>query len=300
MPTEPAVRFTVRGSKVNLERPSPRQAAIAHGTGPAVRVLAALAMLWPAVAAAPGSEVDGCVDMVCFGNESLDAVLKADEFQDLLALPLLARAYHVSWTIAYHSDAAVRMVVAALDDLAQRHHQDKELVAKIPKWRSFGPAGHAISLLAAQLALLLDQPIDDDGDPATPPVPRRAAWSRMLQASRDFRRTHRRMYANQAMISDLNLYLSNRGLAAIDPKNAMPEDQARRYLYEAVGIQPWLGDDTPAGPRADLRQNHPSVEAGHGAAPGSRGPVPEEVMGSGVRPKQPMRRCPWNKRSPSP
>ena len=28
----------------------------------------------------------------------------------------------------------------------------------------------------------------------------------------------------------------------------MPEEQCRRYLYESVGLQPWLGSDTDAGP----------------------------------------------------
>jgi len=63
------------------------------------------------------------------------------------------------------------------------------------------------------------------------------------------------------MISDLNLYLSNRGLAVVDPARAMPEEKARRYLYEAVGLQPWLGSDTPTGSAKPVGEGHFLVTA---------------------------------------
>jgi hypothetical protein len=50
------------------------------------------------------------------------------------------------------------------------------------------------------------------------------------------------------MIKDLyGIYLANRGLQVVAPDKAMPEADARRYLYEAVGLQPWLGNDLPDG-----------------------------------------------------
>ena len=61
--------------------------------------------------------------------------------------------------------------------------------------------------------------------------------------ARDWHRQHRRLYTNQTMITDMNIYLSNRGLAVVDPANALPEAAARRYLYEAVGLEPWRDSD---------------------------------------------------------
>jgi hypothetical protein len=45
------------------------------------------------------------------------------------------------------------------------------------------------------------------------------------------------------MITDMNIYLSNRGLEIVDPANALPETEARRYLYEAVALEPWRDSD---------------------------------------------------------
>jgi hypothetical protein len=213
----------------------------------------------PPARKAPGEEV---LDKVkARVNRAVDGLVKAPKIGDLLELTLLARAYHVGWTSGYHKDAVVQRVVAAVDDLVQEHLKNKDLVARVPKWRSFGPAGYAIRLLGPQLKDALGQSIDHDGDPATPAVPRREAWSALFLASLDYRRTHRVIYTNQAMISDLNLYRSNRGLAVVDPARAMPEEKARRYLYEAAGLQPWLGSDTPTGSEKPVGEGHFLVTA---------------------------------------
>jgi hypothetical protein len=44
------------------------------------------------------------------------------------------------------------------------------------------------------------------------------------------------------------LYLANRGVAAIDPARAIPEEQIRHYLYESVELRAWLSSDTDQGP----------------------------------------------------
>ena len=45
------------------------------------------------------------------------------------------------------------------------------------------------------------------------------------------------------MITDMNIYLSNRGLEVVDPAKAFSESTVRRYLYEAVGLEPWRDSD---------------------------------------------------------
>jgi hypothetical protein len=68
----------------------------------------------------------------------------------------------------------------------------------------------------------------------------------MLVDARDWHRQHRRLYTNQTMITDMNLYLSNRGIEVIDPAQALSETEVRRYLYEAVGLEPWRDSEPSA------------------------------------------------------
>jgi hypothetical protein len=108
-------------------------------------------------------------------------------------------------------------------------------------------------LLQKEMVPVLDTPISDEKGAS---LSRRVAWSEMLQASLTYLRTHRRQYTNQAMISDLNLYRSNRGLRAIEPSKALPEHEAIAYLHEAIGILPWLGSDDDQGRRTKPLGEH--------------------------------------------
>jgi hypothetical protein len=74
----------------------------------------------------------------------------------------------------------------------------------------------------------------------------------MLQVSRDFHRANRRQYTNQSMIVDLNTYAANEGVTAIDPAHASPNGPLRHFLYQSLGMEPWLGSDTPNGPAKPL------------------------------------------------
>lgn len=86
----------------------------------------------------------------------------------------------------------------------------------------------------------------------TPAVTRRTAYASMLQDSREYWRQNFPQYTNQAVICALGIYLADRGLAAIAPAQAWTETKARGYLYQALGLSPWLGpeaaDGTPSLP----------------------------------------------------
>jgi len=180
---------------------------------------------------------------------------------------LLAGAYQTPWTVAYRDPRTLAALVHAGDVFLRRGVIGKP-------WTGAGPLGEAITRVGAEPALLklLDQEIEVSADlpfvpdwhPAAPgaePVfkeaapseakvrlTRREAWARVLRASLDWNRINgRRFYTNQSMIVDRNIYAANRGLRVIDPARALPEERVLRYLYEAVGLQPWLGNDTPAG-----------------------------------------------------
>ena len=185
-------------------------------------------------------------------NGELMGLLNAKRPLNQMQLHLLARAWSVAWTPAYHDPRVVTQVVAGVDGYCARFREDKaktraDPATWNPEWFGVGPAADAVRLLADELAPQLDQPLPD-----VPGMTRRAAWAELFADSRDWLRTHRRQYTNQAMINDLNLYRSNRGLRVVAPEQAFPEPQALRYLHEALGIVPWLGSDTENGPAKPL------------------------------------------------
>ncbi|MFI5880405.1 Tat pathway signal sequence domain protein [Streptomyces sp. NPDC051554] len=81
---------------------------------------------------------------------------------------------------------------------------------------------------------------------------RRAAYTTMLQSSRDYWRQHFPHYSNQAQICAIGIYQTNRGLRLLDPDLALSEAKARDYLYQSIGLVPYLGpedaDGTPSKP----------------------------------------------------
>ena len=196
----------------------------------------------PPVRSEPGAEVlDKLRKRV---NGEVNNLLKSAKPLNEMQMQFLARAYFVKWTAAFHNEKAGVQVVKGLDALFAAYRKNPELAhhdpaTPNPDWFEFGPAGEAVSLLAEPLKPFLDLTIDDGGKP----VARRAAYSEMLLAGRDWHRKHRRLYTNQTMIQDMNIYLSNRGLEVVDPANALSESAVRRYLYEAVGLEPWRDSD---------------------------------------------------------
>jgi hypothetical protein len=205
----------------------------------------------PPVRQQPGEEV-----MTALKNRVSQAIthaLEAGNPLDQMQMELLATAYRVKWTPAYQNAAVVRAVIRGADDYFRQYRKDPAIARADnhhgdvfnSDWLGLGPLGDAIRLLGGPLHASLNEKIDD-GSGTT--VTRRDAWSEMLQASRDWHQQNRRLYTNQSMITDLYFYLDNSGIAAIDPAHAQPEDQIRHYLYQSVGLEPWLGSDTGNGP----------------------------------------------------
>lgn len=88
----------------------------------------------------------------------------------------------------------------------------------------------------------------------TPPAPagmpgRRAAYTDMLLSSRDYWKQNMRHYSNQAQITAIGIYQCNRGLSLLSPTDAWPESRAREWVYESIGLKPWLGPEQPDGTR---------------------------------------------------
>ncbi|HEY0002277.1 MAG TPA: twin-arginine translocation signal domain-containing protein, partial [Actinoplanes sp.] len=102
-----------------------------------------------------------------------------------------------------------------------------------------------------------DAVLSPDDDPGAPDVPvRRDAYVTMLRASRDYWRQHFPHYSNQTQICATGIYQANRGLRLLDAGQALPEAQARDYLYQSIGLVSYSGPEDAAG--------LPSWPLGHG------------------------------------
>ena len=180
----------------------------------------------------PGPEViDAAMKRV---NKHLNGLIKGDNNdlgQDNIAL--LSRSCFVQWTVAYHNQDALNKIVRAIDHEYLKYTQDNEIFRA--EWHGAGNIGEAIGMLGKALDRYLEHEIEGTG------VIRRAAWTEILLASRDWHISHRRSYSNQAMTVDLNLYRCNRGIAVLSPKQAWPEKEAVKILHQAAGIVPWEG-----------------------------------------------------------
>jgi hypothetical protein len=204
------------------------------------------AIVNPPVRMTPGVEVfDKLKARV---NGELNNELKSARPLSEMQMNLLARAYFVKWTPAFHSEKVPALVLKGLDALFLAYQKNPELAHRDPatpnpEWFEFGPAGQAFSLLADSLKSSLDDEIVN----GTNKLSRRASYSEMFVAARDWHRQHRRMYSNQTMIIDTyGIYLNNRALQIIDLSNALSETDVRRYLHEAAGLEPWRDSDAGA------------------------------------------------------
>ena len=153
-------------------------------------------------------------------------------------LSLLAEAYNTKWTSACQAPSVIDRIIRDGDALAEEFARNPKSVEK--DWGGAGYLGKAIMLTWPTIGKQLNAKIKV----GSVEMARREAWAPMLRASVDYWRTHRRSYTNQSMIVDIGIYCANRGLLLVNPSGALPEAKALRYLYEAVGIEPWLGSDS--------------------------------------------------------
>ena len=52
------------------------------------------------------------------------------------------------------------------------------------------------------------------------------------------------------------IYECNRAMMLMNPREALPEYQTLRYLYESLALAPWWGKETPDGPEKPLGENY--------------------------------------------
>jgi hypothetical protein len=199
----------------------------------------------PPVREQPGPEVlDNLKSRV---NGEVNHLLSARSLNQM-EVEFLARAWSVTWTAAHHNDQAVAQVLKGLDGTFEKYCENPRLAESDPatpnaSWFGLGPSGDALRLLAEPLKPFFDGEIAE----GTNQITRRAAYTEMLVACRDWHRQNRRLYSNQTMINDLyGIYLANRGIGVLTPERALSEPAARRYLYESLALEPWRDSDPGA------------------------------------------------------
>ena len=154
----------------------------------------------------------------------------------------LAKSYFLQDLPGYQNPNVIKKVVELIDAYTNDYYANNNAVSG--EWGGlFGPLGYAVYLLRDELTNWMDVTVGYNGGLKT----RREAWGDMLAASRDYGRMNRRTITNQTLIGDGHLYKANKGLLALGDSRAFDEEEAQRYLKEAVGLLPWMGNDLSDG-----------------------------------------------------
>lgn len=167
---------------------------------------------------------------------------------------LLADAYSVKWTPAYKSAKVITQVTKSIDEFYEKYLADPKIIYTDGSvyncdWMTTCILARSIRALWKELNTRMDDVLSDGKT-------RREAWATVMKASLDYGTTHRRQYTNQSMIIDMALYECNRAMMLLNAKEALPEYQTLHYLYESLGLAPWLGKETENGPEMPLGKNY--------------------------------------------
>lgn len=163
----------------------------------------------------------------------------------------LARCWHVKWTNAYRQERVKTQIVRNADLWWQRWKDDPECIhsdkaTPNPFWFGLAPLADAVWMLQSEFTTELEEEALSHVSQSQKTA-RCVGWVDAFVASRDWLCQNRRAYTNQTMIIDLNIQRLDRAIRFLDPKRALPDGVALRYVHEAVGAKPWLGKETPNG-----------------------------------------------------
>jgi len=210
----------------------------------------------PPVRKQPGEEVIGQVESRV--NGELKKIINAAQPANQQEMMFLAPAYQVKWTVAYQNPKVIKKVLEGVDNHYRIYLTNPSIIYSDKNiyngdWIVTGPIAEAIRDLWTELSPLADQSFDDgQGHQIT----HRRAWSILMQEAIRYSTVHRRQYSNQSMIVDLFIYHCNEALRLLEPEQALPQAKTLHYLYEAVGLTPWLGSETPNGPSLSMGNNY--------------------------------------------
>ena len=151
---------------------------------------------------------------------------------------LLADAYSVSWTPAYRNADVIQKIKQGIDDHYKKYLEDPTII--YTDGSVYNGDWMTTCLLARSIRHLWNE-LKDSLSALIMGTTRNDAWSQLMIASLKYGTSHRRQYTNQSMIIDMAIYECNRALMLMNPKQALPEYETLRYLYESLSLAPWLG-----------------------------------------------------------
>ena len=186
-------------------------------------------------------------------NHTLEQIMKKETSLGQQEILLLTDAYFIPWTHVYQKSEVITKVIRGIDDHYRRYLKNPKIIYTDAS--VYNSDWMTTALLARSFRKLYEQ-IKDSLDTQVGQVVRRDAWSELMEKSIDFGITHRRHYTNQTMMIDLATYDCNRAQMLLHPEIALPEYQALKYLYESVGLTPWMGKETSTGPEKPLGDNY--------------------------------------------
>ncbi|MDP9033395.1 MAG: hypothetical protein M3O50_01190 [Myxococcota bacterium] len=162
----------------------------------------------------------------------------------------LAEAYGVTWTAAYRNTAVIDKVLAVGDEIVKAYAAAPTTYMGAQGNESWGgplgSMGRAVALVWPQLQPKMGAIMAYGGPLGT--VTRTSGWATTLRASVDWGRFNRRNgFGNQEIACDGHIYGANLGVLTIDPAQALLDTEAKRYLYEAAGLKPFMNNDQPGG-----------------------------------------------------
>ncbi|MEA5429289.1 hypothetical protein [Arcicella lustrica] len=180
-------------------------------------------------------------------NKEISGLLKASKPLSQVQMQFLAKAYHTQWSLAYHNPEVVKVSLKGIDELYKKYLQNPKLAYSDPAtwnadWFGLGICGQIIYLLRNELVSSFKENV------SALTISRKEAYTAMLVDCRVSHQQNRRLYTNQSMINDLyGIYYANKGLQVVAPEKASDENKVLHYLYESVGLEPWLSSDDQQG-----------------------------------------------------
>lgn len=191
-------------------------------------------------------------------NRMLEQIMKKESPLGQQEVLLLTDAYNISWTNVYQNPEVIAKVIQGIDDHYRKYLKNPQIIHTDNSvyngdWMTTALLARSFRKLYTQIKNSLDAPVEE--------TTRRDAWSELMEKSIDFGITHRRHYTNQTMMIDLATYDCNRAQLLLHPEKALPEYQTLKYLYESVGLAPWMGKETKDGPEKPLGDDYWQLSA---------------------------------------
>lgn len=215
-------------------------------------------------------DANGNLDVPAMKNRITWRYDRTNNFGPLLNVAVMAIAYATPGTRQYKDKVMLERIALALDFMRRAQAFNgcfysvwqKGVWTGGPKrlWGSGTPLegaghrgfGHAFILTGKDMekAGLLDQKIDDDCDPATPPVPRRQAYLDLFSASAGYLMGRGGHAPNQEMYQLDGLFMQIKALKMLNaPKDRFPDEQKlEERARGACGAVP-LGNWTWVSPK---------------------------------------------------